>query len=322
MRLKSRLLLGLLLVNFLAPWAGAQEKYPVKPINFSVPLPPGATVDIIARLYGDKLSQRVGQPVTVSNRTGAGGVIASDFVVKASPDGYALLFGNSQHSINAALLPKMPYDPMRDFVGVAMVAEAPSLVVVNPDLGVRTLRDFIALAKKQPGSINYGAGAAGTSTHLAGADFAHFAGIQLTHVPYGGGNIIPDLLSNRIQAMFVPVAFLLSQVKEGKLIALAISSPEPLRNPIGVPSAHEAGLPGYAYSAWYGMLASAKTPPPVLARLGSEMQQISDDAEVREKLQIQGIIPRKMALQEFDAFIRADVARISALIKASGIKAQ
>ena len=322
MRLKSRLLLGLLLVNFLAPWAGAQEKYPVKPINFSVPLPPGATVDIIARLYGDKLSQRVGQPVTVSNRTGAGGVIASDFVVKASPDGYALLFGNSQHSINAALLPKMPYDPMRDFVGVAMVAEAPSLVVVNPDLGVRTLRDFIALAKKQPGSINYGAGAAGTSTHLAGADFANFAGIQLTHVPYGGGNIIPDLLSNRIQAMFVPVAFLLSQVKEGKLIALAISSPEPLRNPIGVPSAHEAGLPGYAYSAWYGMLASAKTPPPVLARLGSEMQQISDDAEVREKLQAQGIIPRKMALQEFDAFIRADVARISALIKASGIKAQ
>ena len=319
---KPRLLLVLLLMNSPIPWASAQEKYPAKPLSFSVPLPPGATVDILARLYGDKLSQRLGQPVTVANRTGAGGVIASDYVVKANPDGYTLLFGNSQHSINAGLLPNLPYDSIRDFSGVAMVAEAPSLVVVNPEVGVRTLREFIALAKKRPGFINFGAGAAGTSTHMAGADFANFAEIQLTHVPYGGGGIIPDLISNRIQAMFVPVAFLQSQIREGKLLALAVTSPEPLKIPFNVPSAQESGLPGYSYSSWYGLLASSKIPRPVLVRLAGEMQQISDEVDIREKLQSQGIIPRKMALQEFDVFIRSDIGRIGALIKAAGIKAQ
>ena len=322
MHYSNRKRLALLLLCFVVSPALAQDKFPNKPLQLSVPLPPGATVDIIARLYGDKLSQRLGQPVAVVNRPGAGGVIAAEAVAKAAPDGHTLMFGNTQHSINAALLPNMPYDSLRDFTGVAMVAEAPSLVVVNPQLGVRTLNEFLALAKKRPGAINYGAGAAGTATHLAGADFAHHSGIQLTHIAYKGGGIIPDLIENRIQAMFVPVAFLLSQIREGKLIALAVTSPEPLKFPVSAPSAQEAGLPGYAYSTWYGMLAPAKTPRTVLARLGNEMQRISDEADIREKLLAQGIIPRKMALQEFDAFIRADIDRIGALIKAAGIKAE
>lgn len=313
--------LGVLLA-FQVFGASAQEKYPTKPLQFSVPLPPGATVDILARLYGDKLSQRLGQPVAVTNRPGAGGVIAAEAVAKSAPDGHTLFFSNTQHSINAVLIPNLSFDSLRDFSGVAMVAEAPSLVVVNPQLGARTLGEFLALAKKRPGAINYGAGAAGTATHLAGADFAHSAGIQLTHIAYKSGGIIPDLIENRIQAMFVPVAFLLSQIREGKLIALAVTSPEPLKFPIAAPSAQDSGMPGYAYSTWYGMLAPAKTPRPILTRLGSEMQRISDEADIREKLLAQGIIPRKMALQEFDTFIRTDIERIGALIKAAGIKAE
>jgi tripartite-type tricarboxylate transporter receptor subunit TctC len=313
-------LLALLCCSALTLNALAQEKFPNRPIEFSVPLTPGATVDIVARLYGDRLSQRVGQPVTVVNRPGAGGVLATVPVVKAKPDGHTLLFGNSQHSINAGLLPDLPYDTVRDFSGVTLVAEAPSLIIVSTGLGVKTLRDFIALAKKKPGSINYGGGTPGSATHMAGADFAAAAGVQLTYIAYKGGSIIPDLIENRIQAMFVAVPFLLSQIKDGKLLALAVTSPEPLKVPLSVPAAQESGMPGYSYSTWYGLIAAAKTPPAILARLNTEMNGISEEAAVKDKLVDLGMLPRRIALRDFDTFIRSDVERVTALIRANNIK--
>ena len=314
-----RTLLALSL-SIVAAACAAQDRFPNRPLEFSVPLTPGATVDIVARLYADRLSQRLGQPVQVVNRVGAGGVLATVPVVKARPDGHTLLFGNSQHSINAGLLPELPYDTIRDFSGVAMVAEAPSLVVVSTGLGVKTLREFLDLAKKKPGAINYGGGTPGSATHMAGADLSHAAGIQLTYIAYKGGSLVPDLIENRIQAMFVAVPFLLPQIREGKLLALAVTSPEPLKVPIVVPSAQESGMPGYSYSTWYGLIASAKTPPAILSRLGGEMNAISDEPPIRAKLIDLGMIPRKISMGDFDAFIRADVQRVTALIKAANIK--
>ncbi|MFM9969421.1 MAG: tripartite tricarboxylate transporter substrate-binding protein [Burkholderiales bacterium] len=298
----------------------AQDKYPNKPLQLYVPITPGATVDILARLAGDKLTQRLGQPVAIINRPGAGGTIAADAVLKAGADGHTLFYTNSQHSISARLLPNLPFDAVRDFSGVVLLADAPSVLGVSAQMGVRTLREFLELARKQPGVINYAGAAPGSATHMAGTDFANYANIRLTYVAYTGGSLIPDLISNRIQAMFAPVAFLMPQIKEGKLLALAITSPEAIRSPIVAPAAAEAGLPGYSYTTWYGVLASSKVPRPILTRLADELQRVSDEPDIREKLAAQGILPRKIALAEFDKFILADMERMGALIKANNIK--
>ena len=306
----------------LAASARAQEKYPTKPIQVVIPLSAGTTADIVTRVFADKLSQRLGQSLVVQNRPGAGGTIGSEAGARAAPDGYTILAVNSQHSINPFVMSKLTYDTLRDFVGIALIAEAPALVAVNPKLGVTTLAQFIALAKQRPGSINYGSAGIGTATHLAGAYFANRANIEMVHVPYKTGNdILADLVSGRIEVTFSPVAFLLPNVREGKVLALAITSPEPSKTPLDVPSASDAGpLPNFAYSTWYGFVAPAKTPRTILDRLAQEMKAVSEDKDVRERFAGQGIQPRAILLAEFDAYIKADMEKIEPLIKQSGAK--
>ena len=317
--------MGRVLVSLLAAvafGAFAQERYPAKPVQMVVPLSPGTTVDIIARLYADRLTQRLGQAVIVQNRPGAGGTIAAQSVAASVADGYTILMANTQHSVNPALYASLAYDTLRDFSGIAMVAEAPALVYVNPGLGARTLAEFVALAKAKPGTINYGSAGVGTATHLGGAYFASQAKIDIVHVPYKvTSDLVSDIVSGRIQATFSPIAFMLAQVREGKLLALAVTSRARVPVLPEVPTVAEAAIPGYESSTWYGFFAPARTPRAIRERLANNLREISEEKEVKEKFAGQGIFPRSIELEDFDAFIREDVAKLGALAKAVGAKA-
>ncbi len=223
--------------------AHGQESYPSRLITVVAPITAGTAIDILARLYADKLAKRFGQQVVVANRPGAGGLIGAQTVASSAPDGYTVLFANSGHAILGTLNKNLPFDPVADFAGVALVGEAPAIVVVPPSLGVSSLQEFVALAKSKPGEINYGSAGIGTSTHLAGAYFALKAGIDIVHVPYTvSATIIADLLGGRIQASFVPMAFVLPLLQDGRLKALAVAAKEPIAEPIAIATAQSQGI--------------------------------------------------------------------------------
>jgi tripartite-type tricarboxylate transporter receptor subunit TctC len=229
---------------------------------------------------------------------------------------------NSAHSINPALYRNLPYDSLRDFVGVALVADSPALVVVNPQVGARTLKEFVDLAKQKPGAFNYGSAGVGTATHLAGAYFASRAGVDIVHVPYKTSpELITDLLSGRIQATFVPPAFLLSQIREGKLLALGVSTAESMREPLEVPSVRRAANVDYEYSTWYGFLAPAKVPAASLQMLAQALQQAGESKDLKDRYRTLGLVGRSLVLKDFDAYIKADMEKLGPLVRASGAKA-
>ncbi|MFN0303726.1 MAG: tripartite tricarboxylate transporter substrate binding protein [Burkholderiales bacterium] len=313
-------LIGVLAIA--AGFASAQEKYPAKPIQMITPQSPGTATDIVARMFADKMAARLGQSVVVQNRPGAGATIGTGLVAKAAPDGYTILMTNSAHTINPSLYNNLPFDTLKDFAGLALVTEAPAIVVVNPQVGVRTLKELVALAKQKPGAINYGSAGVGTATHLAGAYFASKAGIEMVHVPYKvSADITADLLTNRIQVNFVPAAFQLAHIREGKLIAIGASTPTRMQAPFEAPSISEEIIPGYAYATWYGLLAPGKTPPPILKQLAAALWAAGEHAEIKEKLVSQGMIGRTLLLREFDAYLKADLENLAPIVKASGAKA-
>ncbi len=306
----------------LAGFVFAQDKFPSKSIQLVTPLAAGTTIDLVARTYAELLSPRLGQSVVVQNRPGAGGTIAGQSVAKAAPDGYTILIVNSQHTINPTLYKALPYDTLAEFAGIAQIGEAPSLIVVHPKVGARTLKEFIAAAKKAPGQINYGSAGIGTTTHIGAAYFAFRAGIELVHVPYKGGELVADMVAGRVEAMVVPVAFLLQHIKDGRLLALGVTTREPLKSPIEVPSVEEAaGLPGFQYATYYGFVAPAKTPRPIIEQLSREIRQVTSDKALTDKFAAQAIFPRDLGPADFDAFIRADLERIGPVIQAIGATA-
>ena len=299
----------------LAAPARGQEPYPSRLITIVAPITAGTAIDILARLYADKLAKRFGQQVVVANRAGAGGLIGAQAVASSAPDGYTLLFANSGHAILGTLNKNLPFDPVADFAGVSLVGEAPAIVVVPPSLGVSSLQEFVALAKSKPGEINYGSAGIGTSTHLAGAYFALKAGIDLVHVPYTvSATIIADLLGGRIQASFVPMAFVLPLLQDGRLKALAVAAKDPINEPIAIATALSQGI-DYEYATWYGVLAPGKTAKEVLNTLSQAIAEAGKDPELQAKLRLQGIEPRDIGVAAFDAHIRNDMARIAPLLK-------
>jgi tripartite-type tricarboxylate transporter receptor subunit TctC len=294
----------------------AKDQYPGSAITVVVPLAPGTTADILARLFGEKLSHRFGRQVIVSNRPGAGGLIAAQAVASAPADGYTLLLANSGHAILGVLSKHLPFDPIGDFAGVSMIGEAAAIAVVPPSLGPRTLEAFVNLAKAAPGSINYASAGIGTATHLAGAYFAKQAGIEMVHVPYKTGSaLVADLVAGRVQVTFAPAAFTLPMLQDGKLLALAVSSREPMHSPIAVPAALSSGI-DYQYATWYGFLAPAKTPTAVLQTLSAAISEIRP--ELRGNIISQGIEPRTFALADFDSHIRREMERLAPLLKDMG----
>lgn len=297
----------------------AQIDYPARPIQIVTSFPVGMATDIVARIVGEKLGQKLGQNVVVVNKPGGGGVIATDFVAKAPPDGYTLLMGNATLAVTPFLYKKLPYDQARDFAAVALVAESPYIIVVNSELGVTNVADFIALAKRKPKTINYVSAGFGSSTHLAGALFAARAGIELVHVPYTSmSNITPDLLSNRAQVAFFPMASSLPLVRSGKMVALGASSPSPLGDPMNVPSVKAATGLDYIASSWNGLFAPARTPSGVLDKLASTLREILEEPEVKERLRTMGFLPNQLFLTDFDAYVRNDMKRWEPIVKATG----
>ena len=298
--------------------AHGQESYPSRLITVVAPITAGTAIDILARLYADKLAKRFGQQVVVANRPGAGGLIGAQTVASSAPDGYTVLFANSGHAILGTLNKNLPFDPVADFAGVALVGEAPAIVVVPPSLGVSSLQDFVALAKSKPGEINFGSAGIGTSTHLAGAYFALKAGIDLVHVPYTvSATIIADLLGGRIQASFVPMAFVLPLLQDGRLKALAVAAKEPIAEPIAIATAQSQGI-DYQYATWYGVLAPGKTPKAIVNTLSEAIAEAGKDPELQAKIRVQGIEPRHIAREAFDAHIRDEMVRLAPLLSAIG----
>jgi tripartite-type tricarboxylate transporter receptor subunit TctC len=299
---------------------GTAEEYPTRPIRILVGLSAGSTSDILARSVGQKMKEAWGEPVLVENRPGAGGINAASVVASAAPDGYTLLLVSAGHAAAAAMFPKLPYDTLRDFAGVSGIVNVPSILVVSPALGVKTVKDLIALAKSKPGTLNFSSPGIGSANHLAGELFTSLAGIRAVHVPYKGTpEAITAVMSETIQFNFSPVTNVLPLSHDGKLLALATSTGKRLSTLPGLPTVAEAGVPGYRFDPWYGMLAPAKTPKALLDRLSAEVARIVELPDFKEQMRALGAEPAPTAPEEFDALVRSEVAKYGKIVEAAHI---
>jgi len=315
--------LGATLCAILLGLCAYGQDYPSKLVRIVVPFAPGGPNDIIVRLVAQKLTETWGQPVVVENKAGAGGNIGTDFVAKATPDGYTLLSVGPGSLIINPLIGKVPYDTARDFAPVTLMARAPNALVAHPSLPASSVKELIALARSQPGRINYGSGGNGSTPHLAGALFAAMAGIALTHVPYKGtAPATTDLIGGQVQIAFLGIPTVLPHVKSGKLRVLAVTGKHRSPELPGVSTVDEAGVPGYEVSPWYGLLAPAGTPREVVARLGAEVSRIVRAAEMKEKLAVQGAEVAGGSPEEFGAVIQADSLTWSRIVKDAGIRVE
>ena len=305
------------------PMAAFAQGYPSKPIRFVVPYPPGGPLDTIARLLGQKVAESVKQPVIVDNKPGAGGNIGADFVAKAPADGYTILMGAvATHAINPTLYAKIPYDPVRDFSPVTQVASTPNVLVVNPSLPVASVADLVAYAKANPGKLNFGSGSTGSAGHLAGELFKSLAGVQMTHIPYkGAAPAMQDLVGGQIHLMFDNMASSLTQVRAGRVKALAVTTAKRSSLAPELPTVAESGLAGFDISTWFGIFAPAGTPREAIARLHTEFTRALAAPDVREKMINLGAEPVGNTPAEFATYIRAEAEKYARVIKASGAKA-
>jgi tripartite-type tricarboxylate transporter receptor subunit TctC len=312
-----------LLVLALTPCLAYAQAYPSKPIRLVVPYPPGGPLDIMARAIGQKLTEAWGQPVVVDNRAGAGGNIGADLVAKSPADGYTLLMGAvATHAINPTLYGKLPYDPVRDFAPVALVAQVPNILVVNPSVPVKSVRELIDLARARPGYLNFASGSTGSTGHLAGELFNTMAGVQMVHIPYkGGAPAMADLLAGQVQLMFDNLANALPNVKAGRLRALAVTTLK--RSPAmpDLPTVAESGLPGFDLTTWFGLMVPAGTPPEIVAKLNAEIVRALNTKDMRERLEKMGAEPPvNNTPDNFAAFIRSEAAKYAKVVKDSGAR--
>ena len=310
------------LVLSVLPGAALAQAWPNKPVRLVVPFPAGGTTDILARAMAQKLSESLGQAFVVDNRPGAGGNIGSDIVAKSAPDGYTLLMGTvGTHAINPGLYPKMPYDHVKDFVPVVLVAGVPNVLVVHPDVPVRSVADLVALARAKPGTINFASSGAGTSIHLSGELFKSLAGVQITHVPYkGSAPALTDLLGGQVQIMFDNLPSALPHIKSGKLRALAVTSTKRAPALPDLPTIAESGVPGFEASSWFGILAPAGTPRDIVMRINVEANKALQSAEMKEKLLGQGAEAVGNPPEFFADTIRTETTKWAKVVKDSGAK--
>ena len=299
----------------------AAQAYPTKPIRLIVPYAPGGGTDILARLLAQKLSDSFGQSVVPDNRGGGSGILATVIVAKAAPDGYTLLFPSSAHTIVPSLYSKMPYDALKDFEPVTQLTSQPYILAVHPAVPAQSVKEFIALAKAKPGQFNYASGGSGTAPHLAGELFKSLAGIEMVHVPYkGGGPALLALVSGEVALLFSSLPSTLPQVKAGKLKALAVSSKTRSTAGPELFTVAESGVPDFEVINWYGVLAPAKTPKPIIAKLHMELVKGLNAPDLLARLASDGTERVGSTPQAFAAHMRAEVPRWSELIKASGAR--
>ena len=317
----SLLLRWLAMVAVLMCSTATAEDYPNKPIRFVVPFPPGGSADILARTVGDKLAAALRQPVVVENKPGAGGIVGAETVAKSVPDGYTLLFANTNIAINPSLYRSLPYDTEKAFLPVVQLVSVPNLLLVAEDFPVNSLADLIALAKAKPGTLNYASAGNGTFPHLAIELFKLQAGVSLVHVPYrGAAPALNALLAKEVQVLSNDLLNALPLVKAGKIKALAITGNVRSATIPEIPTMAEAGLKNYAAVGWQGVMVPAGTPAAIVARLNSEINKALKDVGLRDRLSAQGLEVVGGTAQQFAEFVRRDTERWRSAVEASGAK--
>jgi tripartite-type tricarboxylate transporter receptor subunit TctC len=320
----KRLAAALLSLFALANTAAAQDAWPNRPIRMVVPLPAGASVDVIGRLVAAKLGERLGQTVVIEDRAGASGAIGSDAVARAAPDGYTLgMATTTTHVTNAIVNSKLAYDPIRDFTAVAMVGIVPYLLSVSPKLPVKDVRELIALAKAKPGALNYSSVGLGSVAHLATELFSNMTGIKLNHVPYrSSAQAVIDLAEGRIDITFGTLGSSLPLIRDGKVKALAVSTAKRASQASDIPTMIEAGVPGFETSLWFALVAPANLPAAITARLNKEINAIVIDPAVIKGLDLQAMAPDPIPLERMGDLIRDDLKRWREIAAKSGVKAE
>jgi tripartite-type tricarboxylate transporter receptor subunit TctC len=298
------------------------QSYPARPVTLVVPFPAGSTTDLVGRILSEELAKSLAQNVVIDNRGGAGGGVGTESVARSAPDGYTLLMGTiGTHSINPAVYAKINYDPIADFAPIIQFGTAPNVLVVNPSLPVKSVKELIAYVRERPGQVNYASSGNGTSNHLSGAMFAAREGLKATHVPYrGGAQAITDLLRGEVQFMFYHYLPLLPHIAEGKLRAIAITSAKRIDALPDVPVMKEAGMEDFEVSAWFGVWAPAKTPDDVAGKLHTTISGIINSPEVKKKLVAQGIDPVNGSPADLLALNKAELARWSKAVEDAGAK--
>ena len=296
------------------------QAFPVKPVRIMIGFSAGSSTDTVARVIAQKLAESWGQPVIIDNRAGAGGNIAADVVAKASPDGYTLLFANNGLAISATLYRKLPYDAARDLEPVTQVTAMPHVLVANQNLPANSIRDLIALAKAKPGQLSFGSAGTGNSDHMAGELFKYLAGIDIAHVPYKGGpQALTDTVNGQVSMYFAGLPVAMPMVKAGRVKALGTSGIKRSAALPDVPTIAEAGVPGYEVSLWYGLLAPARTPPDILAKISADIARTLKLPEVQERFGTLGVETVGSTPAQFKAFVNSETGKWSKVVKATGI---
>jgi tripartite-type tricarboxylate transporter receptor subunit TctC len=317
----KRLLAVLLLLASLG--ALAQEPYPSKPIRMILPFPPGGGTDLLGRLIADRLAAALGQPVVTENRGGAGGNVGAEAAARSAPDGYTIVLVAPSLAISPTLYSKLNYDPIKDFAPIALVAQVPNVMITHPSVPATTLAEFIAYARANPGKLNFGSGGLGTSNHLAGELFNLRTGAGLIHVPYKGVNLAMNgVLAGEVHLVFIGVPVPAPHIKAGRLRALAVLARE--RSPLipEVPTAAEAGLADFDVTTWYGILAPAGTPRPIIQRLNGELTNMMQAPEIKERLGALGTDPLTSTPEEFGAYIKQEIAKWGDVIRKARLHAE
>jgi tripartite-type tricarboxylate transporter receptor subunit TctC len=303
--------------------AGPAADYPTRPIRLIVPFSPGGSNDIMARLVGQKFHESMGQQVIVDNRPGASGIVGTELAANAQPDGYTLLMMSLTLTVNPSLYRKLPYDTQKDLVPITLVASAPLMLVVNPSLPIKSVKELIAYARSNPGKLNFGSGGRGATPHLAGEMLKTMAGIEMTHVPYkGGGPALSDLIAGQIQLMLENIPSTLPFVKAGKLRALAVSGKKPSALLPDLPTLDEAGLQGYEIVGWNGLFFPAGTSSGIVRKIHAETVEMLAQPEVKERLATLGAEGVGSSPSEFSAFVRAEIAKWARVVKQAGLQPQ
>ena len=314
--------LGITVVLSLASIGEAwPQTYPTKPIRILVPFTAGSQTDLLARMMAPKMFEKWGQQVVVDNRPSAGGIVAGGIVAGAAPDGYTLMLTSSAYAVSAAIYTKLPYDPLKDIDGIAKFASIALVLVASPGLGVKSVKDLIALAKQKPGQMNFGSAGIGSATHMGGEQFKFVAGINVVHVPYRGTpEALVDTATGRIQYWLSPLGPALPFIEDKRVLALAVTTAQ--RSPLlrDVPTIADAALPGFDYDPWYGVFTAARTPRPVVKQLNAELARIISLPDIRERMQLQGAVLKVTMPEEFTSLIRSDIAQLSKVAKAANIR--
>lgn len=319
MNARHCLCIGLLLF---ATSALAAENFPSRTVRFIVPFTPGSATDVLARTLGQKLGEQWNQQVIVDNRVGAGSVVGTDLAAKSAPDGYTLLMVSASHAVNATLYSKLPYDSAKDFAGVSLVASIPNVLILGTHVQAKTLKDLIALAKAQPGKLNYASAGIGSASHLNGELFNSMAGVKIVHIPFKGfPEEMTEILAGRIEMTWAPQLLALAQIKAGRVIPFAVSTARRSSALPDVPTAAEAGVPGFVFDPWFAVLVPAGVPRAIIDQINGAIVKTLQLPDVKERMMTAGAEPVSSTPQELDRYIASEIVKLGKIVKESGATA-